>query len=98
MQHPPHTHTLPVIPVPIVAEDGYSCPNGIPAATICPFSSCLPTSFLIFVEMETCGLVMLIASLQKYIPDFYGGLTPLAAEMTKDFFVTARIYPEEYDG
>ncbi len=33
IQHP-LTHTLPVIPVPIVADDGYSCPNGIPTATI----------------------------------------------------------------
>ncbi len=55
-------------------------------------------SFLIFVKRENCGLVMLIASLQKYIPDFYGGLTPLAAETTKDFFAGTHIYPEEYDG
>jgi hypothetical protein len=27
--------TLPVVPVPAVAEDGYSCPNGTPTATIC---------------------------------------------------------------
>ncbi len=37
----PLTHTFPVIPVPIVAEDGYSCPNGTPTATICPLLSCL---------------------------------------------------------
>jgi hypothetical protein len=36
IQHP-LPHTLPVVPVPIVAEDGYSCPNGAPRATICPF-------------------------------------------------------------
>ena len=41
---------------------------------------------------------MLIASLQNSTPDFYGGLTPVAAEITKDFFVGAHIYPEEYHG
>ncbi len=56
-------------------------------------------SFLIFVERENCRLFTYAdPSLQKYIPDFYGGLTPLAAEMTKDFFVSARVYPEEYHG
>jgi hypothetical protein len=59
--------------------------------------ACIHT-FLIVVARENCGLVTLIPSLQTYIPDFYGGLTPFAAEMTKDFFVSARIYPEEYDG
>jgi hypothetical protein len=42
---------------------------------------------------------MLIVFLHKKHPtDLYGGLTPVAAEMTKDFFIGTRVYPKEYHG
>jgi hypothetical protein len=92
----PLTRTLPVFPAPIVAEDGYSCPNGTHLSFFILLAYIL--SWYLLRERIVGYLLMLIPSLQKYIPDFYGGLTPLAAEMTKDFFVSARVYPEEYHG
>ncbi len=98
---PPHTYTSS-------RSCAYCCRRWIQLSIWYPNSDDLSffilfayiLSFLIFVgrERELCGLVMLIASLQKHIPDFYGGLTPLAAEITKPFFVGAHIYPEEYHG
>ncbi len=96
MQYP-LTRTLPVVPVPVVAEEGYSCPNGIPTVTICLlFHPACTCSFLTFVARENCR-ASYPDPFKHNTADFYGGLTPLAAEMTKDFFVSASIYPQEYE-